>query len=89
MPEVTLITLELDKLSPPELEQRRREIVLDLRSKYPDYDSVVRLGNDTEVSLLLQLAVITSALRHKASKSGPPKEPRKPRVRVPISLDDL
>jgi hypothetical protein len=87
MPELSLAVLDLDALSPPELEQRRREIILTLRSKYPDYDAVVRLGDEGEVILLQQLAAITSTLRRRSS--GPPREARKPRIRAPIGLDDI
>jgi len=67
MPEITTETFSLENKSPGELEQRRRDIVLELQTKYTSYDDP-----NIPITLLHELSVITSTLRRKTA--GPPKE---------------
>lgn len=67
--------------SPSELEQRRRDIVMSLTTKYRGYDDP-----DVPIELLSELALITSTLRRK--NAGPPKE-KSPRSRTLPTIDDL
>lgn len=62
----TLTPTELAALSPPELEQRRREICKSLQALPRGYDDP-----DAPIELLHELAIITSTLRRRTS--GPPK----------------
>lgn len=82
MPEATLQVLNLDGKTPAELEQRRREIVLSLTTKYKGYD-------DPEVpaSVLHELAAITATLRRRTS--GPPKVAKRSKIARTSSTDDL
>lgn len=82
MPEANLTNLNLDGLTPAELEARRREIVSDLQTKYKGY-------NDPEVpvSLLHELVAITSTLRRR--NAGPPKARRPATRNSKTTIDDL
>lgn len=82
MAEATLTELNLDGMTPEQLEQRRRQIVQDLTSKYKGYDDP-----DVPATLLHELCAITATLRRRTS--GPPKAPRKTRVSKVSSTDDL
>lgn len=64
------LTLDLDSMSPIELENRRRELVSELATKYKGYD-------DPEIptSALHELAAITGAVRRRTA--GPPKAAKK------------
>lgn len=66
--------------TPSELEQRRRDIVASLTTKYKGYDDP-----EVPIELLSELALITSTLRRK--NAGPPKAPSKARNRP--TVDDL
>lgn len=83
MPEVTAATFNLDDKSPVELENRRREIVSDLSTRYKGYDDP-----DVPPSLLHELVAITSQLRRK--NAGPPKPAKRAAApKVKATLDDL
>jgi hypothetical protein len=69
-------------LTPSELEQRRREIVLSLTTSYRGYDDP-----DVPLPLLQELAVITSTLRRK--NAGPPRAKRAANGKAKVTLDDL
>lgn len=72
MPELSASTYDLASKQPAELEQRRREIVTELQTKYHgNY-------NDPQIpsSLLHELVLITSTLRR--SNAGPPKKAKQP-----------
>jgi hypothetical protein len=73
-------TFDTSGKTPSELEQRRRDIVLSLTTKYKGYDDP-----DVPIELLSELALITSTLRRK--NAGPPKAPARPRNRP--TVDDL
>jgi hypothetical protein len=66
MPEATLAQLNLEGLTPGELEQRRRDIVASLTRDYKGYDDPA-----VPTSLLHELVAITSSLRKRTS--GPPR----------------
>lgn len=66
MPDATVQTLNLDGLSPAELEQRRRDIVKLLSEMPGGYDDP-----NVPTETLHELAVITGALRRRTA--GPPK----------------
>lgn len=68
-------------LTPSELEQRRREIVTSLTTKYAGYDDP-----DVPLTLLQELAIITSTLRRK--NAGPPRAKRTNGKAKP-TIDDL
>lgn len=70
-----------DGKTPSELEQRRRDIVASLTTKYRGYDDP-----DVPIELLHQLAVITSTLRKK--NAGPPRRAATRRTSRP-TVDDL
>jgi hypothetical protein len=70
-----------EDLTPAELEQRRREIVLSLTTQYSGYDDPA-----VPLTLLQELAVITSTLRRK--NAGPPKR-RAANGKKQPSIDDL
>jgi hypothetical protein len=83
MPEATVATFDLANASPGELEQRRREIVSSLTTKYTGYDDP-----EVPIELLQELAAITANLRRKTS--GPPKVAKKSNgSKLPTTLDDL
>jgi hypothetical protein len=65
--------LDTTELTPSELEQRRRDIVLSLTTQYKGYDDP-----EIPLELLHELAMITSTLRRK--NAGPPKAKRSPSV---------
>lgn len=67
--------------TPAELEQRRREIVMSLTTRYQGYDDP-----DVPLDLLRELAFITSTLRRK--NAGPPKS-RKSTNGKKATIDDL
>lgn len=69
-------------LTPGELEQRRRDIVLSLTTKYKGYDDP-----DVPVEVLHELAFITQTLRRK--NAGPPKVKRSPSTKSKPTVDDL
>jgi hypothetical protein len=71
---------DLNGKTPSELEQRRRDIVQSLTTKYRGYDDP-----DVPIELLGELALITSALRRK--NAGPPR--RAPARRSRPTVDDL
>lgn len=66
MPEATIATFNLSDKSPAELENRRREIIAEMTTKYRGYDDP-----DVPEALLTELAVVAASLRKK--NSGPPK----------------
>lgn len=68
--EANTTTLNLDTLSPNELEARRREIITLLQGMPKGYDDP-----DVPDSILHELAVITGALRRRTA--GPPKATKK------------
>lgn len=68
--------------TPSELEQRRRDIVTSLTTKYRGYDDP-----DVPIELLSELALITSTLRRK--NAGPPKTSRPKGSRSRPTIDDL
>jgi hypothetical protein len=83
MPELTLQSLNLEGKTPGELEQRRREIVQQLKSYPKGYDDP-----GVPIELLHELAAITATLRRKTS--GPPKVAKKSKtVTKTTSTDDL
>lgn len=70
-------------LTPSELEQRRRDIVLSLTTKYKGYDDP-----EVPVEVLHELAFITQTLRRK--NAGPPKVKRAPAsAKSKPTIDDL
>jgi len=71
----------IEDRTPAELEQRRREIVLSLTTQYSGYDDP-----DVPLTLLQELAFITSTLRRK--NAGPPRRKAANGKKAP-SLDDL
>lgn len=84
MPEATLAALNLENLSPLELDQRRSAIVSEMQTKYRGYDDP-----NVPDEMLHELAAITGALRKK--NSGPPKTKTvaKRAVKGKASTDDL
>ena len=72
--------LDTNGKSASELEQRRRDIVSSLTTKYRGYDDP-----DVPLELLSELALITSTLRRK--NAGPPKVSARPRQRP--TVDDI
>lgn len=83
MPEANNETLSLDTKTPPELEARRREIISEMQTKYKGYDDP-----DVPMTLLAELAVVTSQLRRK--NAGPPKATKAPKGPTKkATIDDL
>lgn len=73
MPAATIEDLGLSTKTPMELEERRRAIIDDFRTKYKSYDDP-----NIPDALLNELAVITGTLRRK--NAGPPKAEKKPKA---------
>lgn len=69
-------------LTPSELEQRRREIILSLTTQFKGYDDP-----DVPLPLLQELAIITSTLRRK--NAGPPRAKRAVNGKSKLTIDDL
>jgi hypothetical protein len=82
VPEATLASFNLEGKNPGELEQRRREIIGDLQTKYKGWDDPT-----VPMSLLQELAAVTASLRRKTA--GPPKAAKPPKITRPKSIDDL
>lgn len=82
MPEVNITTFNLENKSPPELEARRREIILTMQTKFKGYD-------DPSIPLetLQELAAVTSYLRRK--NAGPPKAAKSASKKSVATTDDL
>ena len=81
MAEATLEALNLSGKTPQELEQRRRDIVKDLQTNYKGWDDP-----DVPVSLLHELAALTSTLRRRTS--GPPAKPKPRKGNKGVSTTD-
>jgi len=71
-----------DTVDPVRLEARRREIILDLTTKYRGYDDP-----EVPMDLLRELAFITSTLRRR--QSGPPRRKSAANGRAKFTVDDL
>lgn len=82
MAEATLDHLNLSGKTPAELEQRRRDIVEDLKKNYKGWDDP-----SVPTSLLHELAALTSTLRRRTS--GPPAKPKVRAKRGVSTTDDL
>ncbi len=84
MPEVDPTTFGLDKLSPVELELRRRELVSRIAAMPKGY-----ADPDTPIEILQELSLVAGMLRRKTS--GPPKVAKtsKRGTGPKLSLDDL
>lgn len=83
MPDATIVTFNLEDKTPPELEARRRELILHMQQKFGGYDN-----DNIPEEMLRELAVITSTLRRK--NAGPPKKEKAPTKSGPkTTINDL
>jgi hypothetical protein len=91
MPNVSAV-FDFDSMTPPELEQRRRDITSFLQAKYGSAEQLANTDiDDVEVDdKLRELAALTSVLRRRTS--GPPKVAKvvgAKRTKAPKSVDDI
>jgi hypothetical protein len=84
MDQVTEEVFDLTERTPGELEQRRSDIVRSLTKDYRGFDDP-----DVPLSLLREVALITSKLRRKHAGAPKTKKPGAAGSKTKVSIDDL